>query len=87
VEPENRLVARTPEKQCEDALLELRRLEEEFDRFATAKPVRLTDAERARIVTPSADVSALWEASGTTHADRKEIIRCLVERFATRIFF
>jgi hypothetical protein len=85
VEPENRLVARTLEKQWEDALLELRRLEEEFDRFASAKPVRLTGAERARIVALSADVSTLWEAPGTTHADRKEIIRCLVERVVVRV--
>jgi DNA invertase Pin-like site-specific DNA recombinase len=47
VEPENRLVARTLEQRWEAALAEVRRVEEEHDRFRRDRPARLTEAERA----------------------------------------
>lgn len=80
VEPENRLVARTLEQRWEAALLELRRVEDDYDRFSRDKPQRVTEAERARIMALAADIPALWEAESTTNADRKEIIRCLVDQ-------
>ena len=85
VEPENRLVARTLEQRWETALLELRRIEEEFDRFTRDKPLRLTEAERSRITSLSGDIPTLWEAASTTNADRKDIIRCLVDRVVVRV--
>ena len=80
VEPENRLVARTLEQRWEAALLELRRVEDDHDRFIRDRPQRVTEAERARITALAADIPALWEAESTTNADRKEIIRCLVDQ-------
>jgi DNA invertase Pin-like site-specific DNA recombinase len=80
VEPENRLVARTLEQRWEAALLELRRVEDDYDRFSRDKLQRLTETERARITALAADIPALWEAESTTNADRKEIIRCLVDQ-------
>ena len=47
VEPENRLVARTLERQWEEALLAQRSLEEEYHRFQQAQPVQLSAAECA----------------------------------------
>jgi DNA invertase Pin-like site-specific DNA recombinase len=85
VEPENRLVARTLEQHWETALAELRRLEEEFDRFARDRPLRLTEAERSRIMALSTDIPALWGAGGTTNADRKDVIRCLVDRVVVQV--
>jgi DNA invertase Pin-like site-specific DNA recombinase len=80
VEPENRLVARTLERRWEEALRELQQLEEDYDRFLRGQPACLSEEERARIRALSRDIPALWEAPGTTAADRKEIIRLLVER-------
>ena len=85
VEPENRLVARTLEQRWEAALAEVRRLEEEFARFARDRPARLTEAERSRILALSADIPALWGAASTTNADRKEVIRCLVDRVVVHV--
>jgi hypothetical protein len=73
-------VARTLERRWETSLLELRTLEDEFDRFSRVRPLQLTDAERSRIAAMSSDIPALWSAESTTNADRKEIIRCLVDR-------
>jgi hypothetical protein len=85
VEPEHRLVARTLERRWEEALRGLQQLEEDYDRFLRGQPACLSQEERARIRALSCDIPALWEAPGTTAADRKEIIRLLVERVVVRV--
>jgi DNA invertase Pin-like site-specific DNA recombinase len=80
VEPENRLVGRTLEANWEGALRKQHELDTEWRRFAQATPRQLSDEERQRIAALSHDVQALWNAAGTTNADRKEILRCLVDR-------
>jgi DNA invertase Pin-like site-specific DNA recombinase len=79
VEPENRLVARELERQWEAALADLRRLEEEYARFCRGEPHVVSAADRAAIRRLAADVPRLWAAATTTPADRKAVIRQLVE--------
>ncbi len=79
-EPENRLVVRQLEKDWEAALAERQRLGEEYDRFAAARPRTLTAAEREQIRALAADLPAVWDAPTTTDADRKQLIRHLVEQ-------
>ena len=79
-EPENRLVVRQLEKDWEAALAERQRLGEEYDRFAAARPRTLTAAERDQIRALAADLPAVWDAPTTTDADRKQLIRHLVEQ-------
>lgn len=80
VEPENRLVARTLESRWEEALKNQRQVEEEYHRFLAKLPTTLSAADRKRIQSLSGSVAALWHAPGTTATDRKEIVRCVVER-------
>ncbi len=80
VEPENRLVARTLEQRWEETLRRQQQVQEDYDRFLRNQPGELTDQDRAKILALANDLPALWEASQTTPADRKEIVRCLVER-------
>jgi DNA invertase Pin-like site-specific DNA recombinase len=79
-EPENRLVARQLEKDWEAALAERQRLGEEYDRFTAARPRTLTAAEREQIRALAADIPAIWHAPTTTDADRKQLIRHLIEQ-------
>ena len=85
VDPANRLVAASLEKRWEEALEEERKLQEEYDRFVRATPLQLTDEERARIMALTADIPALWHAPGTINADRKQIVRCLVEKVVVHV--
>ncbi len=85
IDPENRLVAATLERRWEEALSRERKLQEEYDRFAGETPVRLTDDERVRITALATDIPALWRAPGTTNADRKQMIRCLIERVVVHV--
>jgi hypothetical protein len=80
VEPDNRLVARTLEARWEAALKKQRRLEEEYHRFMAKLPTTLSATDRERIQALAQDVPSLWNAADTTAADRKRIVRCLVER-------
>lgn len=80
VDPENRLVARTLEQQWEQALRDERQRQEEYDRFVQQKPLALTDSENDRIRALANDLPALWQSATTSMVDRKEILRCLVER-------
>ena len=80
VEPENRLVARTLERTWEEALLAQRALEEEYHRFQKTQPVRLSAAERAQIETLARNLPALWQASRTSVAEKRQIVRRLLQR-------
>ena len=79
VEPENRLVARQLEADWEQALAEQRRLTEEHDRFAQSTPATLTTAQHQAIVEAANDLPRVWSAPTTTNADRKEIIRSVID--------
>jgi DNA invertase Pin-like site-specific DNA recombinase len=85
VEPENRLVARTLERRWEEALSNQRGLEEEYDRYRRDQPAELSGDELARIAALSRDIPALWDAPATTSAERKEIIRLLIERVVVHV--
>jgi hypothetical protein len=79
VDPENRLVGRTLEREWEAKLAEVERLERE-SATRPAASVRLVDpAERTRILALAQDLPALWQAATTTHADRKQLIACLIK--------
>ena len=80
VEPEHRLVVRTLERTWEEKLMAQQQLEEEYHRFLHQKPRLLSEAEREAIRRLAIDIPALWAAPSTTDADRKEIIRQIVER-------
>jgi len=78
-EPENRLVTRQLEKDWEAALAEAGRLQADYQRFTEQQPKTLTAAERAAIETLAGDLPRVWNAAFTTMADRKELLRILIE--------
>jgi hypothetical protein len=78
-EPENRLVARQLEADWEAALAETARLEADYQRFTEEQPAALTAAERAAIQALAGDLPRVWDAPSTTQADRKELLRILIE--------
>lgn len=79
-EPENRLVTRQLERDWEAALAERERLGEEYARFTATRPRALSAAEREQIRALAADIPGIWHAESTTDADRKQLLRALVEQ-------
>jgi len=80
LEPENRLVARQLARAWEEKLAAHQQVEEEYHRFLQRQPRLLSETEQAAIRQLAADIPALWHAPSTTVAERKEIIRQVVER-------
>jgi DNA invertase Pin-like site-specific DNA recombinase len=85
VDPENRLVAATLEKSWNEALQKERHVQEDYDRFLRESPPRLTDQERATIQALANDIPALWHAPATTYVERKQILRCLIDRVVVQV--
>jgi DNA invertase Pin-like site-specific DNA recombinase len=79
VEPENRLVGRTLEREWNEKLAEVERLE----RDAALRPqlsARLVDPqERRRILALAQDLPALWHASTTLQTERKQLLGYLIK--------
>ena len=78
-DPENRLVTRQLEADWEAALAEAGRLETGYQRFAEQTPAVLAPAERDAIRSLAADLPRVWDAPTTTRADRKELLRILID--------
>ncbi|TVY99127.1 recombinase family protein [Trebonia kvetii] len=78
-EPENRLVARQLEADWEAALAETALLEADYQRFTEEQPATLTAAEREAIQALARDLPLVWNARSTTQADRKELLRIVIE--------
>jgi DNA invertase Pin-like site-specific DNA recombinase len=85
VEPENRLVARELEQRWEAALRDQQSLERDYHRFLSEQPAKLTAVERALIQQLAQDVPTLWYAQQTSHPDRQEIVRCLVDHIRVTV--
>jgi hypothetical protein len=79
-EPENRLVVRQLEADWEAALAAEVRLQEDYDRFTRTRPQPLTAVQQQAITALAGDIPGLWVAPTTTDADRKQLIRALVDQ-------
>jgi DNA invertase Pin-like site-specific DNA recombinase len=79
VDPDNRLVARNLERDWNEKLTELERLERESS-LRPALPHRLVDPqERAGILALARDLPGLWNAATTTNAQRKQLLGFLIK--------
>jgi hypothetical protein len=84
-EPENRLVVRQLEADWEAALAAQQRLREDYDRFTRTRPQPLTALQRQAITALAGDIPGLWAAPTTTDADRKQLIRTLVDQVTVTV--
>jgi len=78
VEPENRLVARTLEKNLETKLAAVRAAENDLATQRARRPVALTPQELDWIATAGADIRAIFDAPTTTVRERKQLIRAVI---------
>lgn len=85
VEPENRLVARQLEREWEQKLLAERKLQEEYDRFGAKQPRVLSEKERQQIRQLAHSIPTLWHAPTTSEAERKAMVRQLVEKVVVEV--
>lgn len=82
VDPDNRVVARSLENDWEDKLRALESLQEAYDRARRAHKVELSAADRREILSLASDLPRVWNAKTTTHLQKKQLLRLLVEQVA-----
>jgi hypothetical protein len=82
VDPDNRVVARTLEREWEQRLRELSDVERAYAQAQREHRVELSDDDRAKIRALARDLPAVWRAPTTQPADRKAMLRLVVEAIA-----
>ena len=78
IDPDNRVVARTLEREWEEKLRELEVIKQEHEEAIRREKLDLTEKDRAQLLRLSKDLRTVWHAKTTTHAERKNLIRMLI---------
>jgi DNA invertase Pin-like site-specific DNA recombinase len=84
VDPDNRVVARTLEGDWERCLRELEQVRAEYDRTRRERRVELTDRDREGIRALARDLPKVWRSPSTRQADRKAMLRLVIEAVSLR---
>ncbi len=79
VDPDNRLVARSLEREWNEKLAEVEKLEREHQLLPKPAALLLTTAQREQIRRLAHDLPAIWHASTTTFVERKQLMRWLIK--------
>jgi len=79
VDPDNRVVARTLEHDWEQCLRDLEEIERDYADARRTRHVQLSAADREAIRSLGRDLRAVWRADTTTQAERKAMMRLVIE--------
>lgn len=80
VDPENRVIARTLEREWNEKQKELEELTRQHAEARRRDKVDLSDDDRCHVLALATDLPRVWEASTTTYAERKNLLRMLVKQ-------
>jgi uncharacterized protein YndB with AHSA1/START domain len=78
-EPEHRLVARTLESPWEAALRAVESTERDYETWTRENRTHITAQEQQEILSIGEDLPRVWHAETTTNADRKHLLRLVVQ--------
>jgi DNA invertase Pin-like site-specific DNA recombinase len=79
VDPENRLVARSLERDWNEKLTALDQLEREYASRPMGESLPVSGTERARILALAQDLPLVWHAPTTAATERKQLVRLLIK--------
>ena len=79
VDPSNRLVASTLEKDWNDALASLQEVHTQYDEYKKKDILEATRTQKESILALAKDFPRLWNAPSTSSKDRKRILRLLIK--------
>jgi hypothetical protein len=82
VDPDNRVVARTLEREWELKLRELEEVERQYTEARRTRRVDLSEEDRVRVRELARDLPAVWRSPVTLAADRKAMMRLVIEAIA-----
>jgi len=79
VDPDNRLVARSLERDWNEKLTEAEQLQREYAALPKPTALLITTQERERILALAQNVPEVWHAPTTSQAERKQLVRYLIK--------
>jgi DNA invertase Pin-like site-specific DNA recombinase len=79
VDPDNRVVARTLERDWEERLVQLEQLERQRDEARRQHVVQLSPEDRAKIRALARDLPRVWRAKTTLQSERKAMLQLVIE--------
>ena len=79
VEPENRLVARSLERDWNDKLATVERLERDALTWPRPTVLQISPTERQAILALAQNLPTVWQADTTTYTERKQLLRFLIK--------
>ncbi|MBF8279407.1 MAG: recombinase, partial [candidate division NC10 bacterium] len=79
VDPENRVVARTLEKEWNDKLTHVEQLENDMRQAKEQAHLELTDDDRQQIRQMAKDLPGVWAAPTTSSTERKNLLRLAIQ--------
>ena len=79
IDPENRLVARSLEREWNEKLTEVQRLQREYATLPKPTALLITPHERERILALAHDIPTVWHAPTTSQTERKQLVRYLIK--------
>lgn len=79
VDPDNRVVARTLEREWEARLQELDEVQRQYAEARRERRVELSAADREALRAIARDLPTVWRSETTTPADRKAMLRLVIE--------
>jgi hypothetical protein len=82
VDPDNRVVARTLESDWEQRLRDVEAVQQEYAEARRQARVELTAQDRSHIRQLARDLPAVWSSSSTSMADKKAMLRLVIEAVA-----
>jgi DNA invertase Pin-like site-specific DNA recombinase len=80
VDPDHRLVAAELERRWNEKLTRVADLERTYARANQNAVWTISAEDRAAIGAFVQDLPTIWQAASTTHRDRKQLLRCAIER-------
>jgi DNA invertase Pin-like site-specific DNA recombinase len=78
VDPDNRVVARTLERDWEEKLRHIAEIEQDYERARHQEKVVLSAEDRRQILALARDLPAVWRSTTTTDTDRKTLLRLAI---------
>lgn len=79
VDPSNRLVAATLEKQWNEALVAEEKIRQDIEKQKSQMSIEVGPANKKLLLSLCKDLPALWRAKSTQYKDKKRIIRLLIK--------
>ena len=78
IDPDNRIVARTLEREWEQSLREIEEAEQEYQELKKTEVLELTAKDRKNLLQLSGDLHSIWHSETTSHSERKNLLRILI---------